>query len=277
MALLFEAQDAIPLSLPSIKVPECARRGAALRMDLPPALRAVLLSLCVAHWSGPCNLLPMSYSQTTNPPTGGSGGGGTLYEAASVLQTIEYKNEIPNTAWSKTKCVLVYPSVKKVAVGFGQTYGRGVMVCRTGADMNGPWGAPIMYTLDTSSLGVQLGSSSTDYVLLIITQRGANKILSGKLKLGADASAVAGPTGANAAGFNDPNIDVLSYSQSKGLFAGAALGTASMTADDKINAQLYNKDIDGTQILRTERIPAAAQPLISLLNQISPTRAHEYM
>jgi len=120
-----------------------------------------------------------------------------------------------------------------------------------------------MYTLDTSSLGVQLGSSSTDYVLLIITQRGADKILSGKLKLGADASAVAGPTGANAAGFNDPNIDVLSYSQSKGLFAGVALGTASMTSDDKMNAQLYNKDIDGGQILRTEKIPAAAQPLVN--------------
>ena len=122
-----------------------------------------------------------------------------------------------------------------------------------------------MYTLDTGSLGAQLGSSSTDYVLLIITTRGANKILSGKLKLGADASAVAGPTGANAAAFNDPNIDVLSYSQSKGLFAGASLGSASMAADDKINAQLYNKDIDGTQILRTEKIPAAAEPLIAAI------------
>ncbi len=186
-----------------------------------------------------------------------------LAESTAVLKTIADKSEIPAGAWSKTKCVLVYPSVKKFAVGFGQTYGRGVLVCRTGADMTGAWGAPIMYTLDTSSLGVQLGSSSTDYVLLIITTRGANKILSGKLKLGADAQAVAGPTGAQAASFNDPNIDVLSYSQSKGLFAGAALGTASMTSDDKINAQLYNKDIDATQILRTEKIPAAAEPLIA--------------
>jgi lipid-binding SYLF domain-containing protein len=97
---------------------------------------------------------------------------------------------------------------------------------------------------------------------LIITQRGADKILSGKLKLGAGASAVAGPAGANAASFNDPNIDILSYSQAKGLFAGASLGTASMTSDDKMNAQLYNKDIDGAQILKTEKIPAAAQPLV---------------
>jgi len=188
-----------------------------------------------------------------------------LTESTAVLTTIADKSEIPNTAWSRTKCVLVYPSVKKVAIGFGQTYGRGVLICRSGADMTGPWGAPIMYTLDTSSLGVQLGSSSTDYVLLIITQRGADKILSGKLKLGAGASAVAGPTGAQATSFNDPNIDILSYSQAKGLFAGASLGTASMTSDDKMNAQLYNKDIDGAQILRTEKIPAAAQPLIAAI------------
>ncbi len=195
-----------------------------------------------------------------------------LAESTAVLKTINEKSEIPNTAWSKTKCVLVYPSVKKIAVGFGQTYGRGVLVCRSGANMDGKWGAPIMYTLDTSSLGVQLGSSSTDYVLLIITQRGADKILSGKLKLGAGASAVAGPTGASAAGFNDPNIDILSYSQSKGLFAGASLGTASMASDDKPNAELYGKDIDAAAMVKagTTPVPAAAKPLIAVLTKISP-------
>jgi len=192
-----------------------------------------------------------------------------LAESTEVLKTIATKSEIPHAAWSKTRCVLIYPSVKKVAIGFGQTYGRGVLVCRSGADMTGPWGPPIMYTLDTSSLGVQLGSTSTDYVLLIITQRGADKILSGKLKLGAGASATAGPTSASAATFNDPNIDILAYSQAKGLFAGASLGTASMTSDDKMNAEIYNKDIDGAQILRTEKIPAAAQPLIDALKSAS--------
>jgi SH3 domain-containing YSC84-like protein 1 len=195
-----------------------------------------------------------------------------LAESTAVLKTINEKSEIPDTAWSKTKCVLVYPSVKKVAVGFGQTYGRGVLVCRSGANMDGKWGAPIMYTLDTSSLGVQLGSSSTDYVLLIITQRGADKILSGKLKLGAGASAVAGPAGANASGFNDPNIDILGYSQSKGLFAGASLGSASMASDDKINTELYGKDIDAAAMVKagTTPIPAAAKPLIAVLTKISP-------
>jgi SH3 domain-containing YSC84-like protein 1 len=188
-----------------------------------------------------------------------------LAESTEVVKTIATKKSIPNTAWSKTKCVLVYPGVKKVAVGIGGTYGRGVLVCRTGANMTGPWGAPIMYTLDTGSLGFQLGSTSTDYVMLVITQRGADKILSGKLKLGAGASAVAGPTGAQTGAYNDPNIDILTYSQAKGLFAGASLGTASMASDDKVNAELYGKEIDGTQILRTEKIPAAGQPLIAAI------------
>jgi SH3 domain-containing YSC84-like protein 1 len=194
-----------------------------------------------------------------------------LAESAAVLQTITTKSEISNTAWSKTKCVLVYPSVKKVGIGIGMSYGRGVLVCRTGANMDGKWGAPIMYTLDTGSLGAQLGSTSTDYVLLVISQRGADKILSGKLKLGAGASAVAGPSGANAAALNDPNVDILSYSQSKGLFAGATLGSASMASDDTVNKDLYGKDIDAAQMVRDGNtpIPPAAQPLIDVLEKAS--------
>jgi lipid-binding SYLF domain-containing protein len=195
-----------------------------------------------------------------------------LAESTAVLKTINEKSEIPNTAWSKTKCVLVYPSVKKVGIGIGVSYGRGVLVCRDGANFDGKWGAPIMYTLDTGSLGAQLGSTSTDYVLLIISERGANKILSGKLKLGAGASATAGPSSASAATFNDPNIDILSYSQAKGLFAGASLGSASMASDDKINTQLYGKDIDAAQMVKegATPIPTAAKPLIAVLTKISP-------
>ena len=147
-----------------------------------------------------------------------------MADSTTVLKTILDKHEIPQNVLDKAACVLVYPGVKKVGVGLGVSYGRGVLVCRTGAKMTGPWSAPAMYTLDTGSLGAQLGSTSTDYVLLVMTERGADKVLSGKLKLGADAHAVAGPSGANAAGFNDPNVDILSYSQSKGLvcrgFAG---------------------------------------------------------
>ena len=131
-----------------------------------------------------------------------------------------------------------------------------------------------MYTLDTGSLGAQLGSSSTDYVLLVMTQRGAEKVLSGKLKLGADASAVAGPSAAEASGFNDPNIDVLTYSQAKGLFAGAALGSASMGGDADANKSLYGKPMDAQQIVsdRGVRPPAEAAELIGLLNKTAPKR-----
>src|SRR5271155_63362 len=198
-----------------------------------------------------------------------------LAESTAVLKTILAKDDIPKALLNKAECVMVYPSVRKVGLGIsGRSYGRGVLVCRTGANMDGKWGAPIMYTLDTSSLGAQLGSTSTDYVLLVMTQRGADKVLSGKLKLGAGASAVAGPSGANASGFNDPNVDILSYAQSKGLFAGASLGTASMASDDDMNKELYGKPIDAIRMVRDSQtpIPPAAQPLIAVLQKASPKR-----
>jgi SH3 domain-containing YSC84-like protein 1 len=192
-----------------------------------------------------------------------------LSDSTAVLNTLLTKPDgINKSLLAKSECILVYPAVRKVAVGIGGTYGRGVLVCRTGKAMDGHWGAPIMYTLDTGSLGVQLGTTSTDYVMLVMTQRGADKILSGKLKLGADASAAAGPNAAQAAGFNDPNIDILTYSEAKGLFAGAALGSASMAADDDANEKLYGKPIDAMEIVRGDAaVPASGKPLVDLLNQ----------
>ena len=198
-----------------------------------------------------------------------------LDESAAVLKTIMDKDNIPKSVLNKAVCVMVYPSVRKVGLGIGVGYGRGVLVCRSGANMSGHWGAPIMYKLDTGSLGAQLGSSSTDYVLLVMSQRGADKVLSGKLKLGADASAVAGPSGANASGFNDPNVDILTYSQSKGLFAGASLGSASMEADNDMDKELYGKEIDAAQMLREGNtpVPPAAKPLVTELDKVSPKRS----
>jgi lipid-binding SYLF domain-containing protein len=194
-------------------------------------------------------------------------------ESTTVLTTILDKEAIPKSVVDKAVCVMVYPNVKKVGIGLGATYGRGLIACRTGSNMTGGWSAPAMFTLDTASLGLQLGSSSTDYVLLIMTQRGADKILSGKLKLGADASAVAGPTGAKASGFNDPNVDILSYSQAKGLFAGAALGGASMASDNDMNKELYGKPLEASQIVRGGTpVPASARALVTFLNRLSPKR-----
>jgi lipid-binding SYLF domain-containing protein len=197
-----------------------------------------------------------------------------LTESTAVLKTILSKQEIPKSMVDKAVCVLVYPGVRKVGIGVGVTYGRGIITCRTGAQMMGKWSAPAMYTLDTGSLGVQLGTSATDYVLLIMTERGADKVLSGKLKLGADASAVAGPSGAKASGFNDPNVDVLAYSQAKGLFAGAAIGSASMATDDDMNKELYGKQLDATQIVRdgAAPVPVAGKDLVNFLDKMSPKR-----
>jgi SH3 domain-containing YSC84-like protein 1 len=197
-----------------------------------------------------------------------------LADSTAVLKTIMDKQEISKTILDKAACVLVYPSVKKVGIGIGVSYGRGVLVCRTGPKMTGSWSAPAMYTLDTGSLGPQLGSTATDYVLLVMTERGADKVLSGKLKLGAGAAAQAGPSGAQAAGFNDPNVDILTYSQSKGLFAGASLGSASMGTDDDANKELYGKTVDASQIVRdgAVTVPPAGKPLVEYLDKESPKR-----
>jgi SH3 domain-containing YSC84-like protein 1 len=197
-----------------------------------------------------------------------------LGQSAEVLNQLILKpDEIPQAYLNKAKCVLVFPAVKKVAVGIGGTYGRGVILCRTGTNMTGSWSAPAMYKLDVGSLGVQLGTSSTDYVLLVLTQTGAQKILSGKLKLGAGCSAVAGPSGAQAQGLNDPNVDVLTYSRAKGgLFAGAALGSAGLDTDDDANKSVYGKDITATTIVREGGVTVtpAGKRLVAILTKESP-------
>jgi lipid-binding SYLF domain-containing protein len=197
-----------------------------------------------------------------------------LGESAEVLtQILSRPNAIPQALLDKSVCVLVFPAVKKVGVGVGVTYGRGVITCRSGTDMGGPWSAPAMYKLDVGSLGVQLGKSTTDYVLLVENKPSAIKMLSGKLKLGADATAVAGPTGAKAVGANDMNFDILTYSRAKGgLFAGAALGSASMATDDDANKAVYGKDISATEIVREGGVTPtpAGDAFVKVLETASP-------
>jgi lipid-binding SYLF domain-containing protein len=196
-----------------------------------------------------------------------------ISQAAAVIKTISAKQEVPSDLLARAECIAVYPSVKKVGVGIGVSYGRGVISCRTGANYTGPWSPPSMYKLDTGSLGVQLGSTATDYVLLVMTPKGAEKILSGKLKLGADASAVAGDSGAKAVGLNDPNVDVITYSQAKGgLFAGASLGSASLSSDDDANKVVYGKDVSATQIVRDGAVtaPDSAKGFMHEINVLSP-------
>jgi lipid-binding SYLF domain-containing protein len=141
--------------------------------------------------------------------------------------------------------------------------------------MNGAWSAPAMYSLDQGSVGLQLGSTETDFVLVVMNQKGADQILSGKTKLGANAAAAAGPTGATATAYNAQamNVDVLTYSRSKGLFAGVSLEGATMDADNDANRALYGKDITAQDIVKgSEPVVSAAKPLVNLLDKTSPAR-----
>jgi lipid-binding SYLF domain-containing protein len=195
-----------------------------------------------------------------------------LGNSATAMQVI-LNNGLPKTILDQADCILIFPSVKKVAIGIGGSYGRGALVCRQGAKMDGGWGAPAMYKLDQGSIGVQLGSTATDFVLVVMNSRGAEQILNGKTKLGGNAAAAAGPTGAQANGYNADAMktDVLTYSRSKGLFAGVSLEGASMDTDDDANKALYGKSITAKDIVEGgQAVVPAAKPLIDLLDQTSP-------
>lgn len=199
-----------------------------------------------------------------------------LANSATVLQEISSGGKgLPTSVLAKADCVLIFPGVKKVAVGVGATYGRGALVCRQGPEMKGAWGAPAMYSLDAGSVGLQLGSSSTDFVLVVMNRKGAEQILNGKTKLGGNAAAAAGPTGAQTTGFNSAAMtaDVLTYSRSKGIFAGVSLGGAKIDGDQDANKALYGKDLGPREIVQSnQEIRPAAKPLVDELNKLAPTR-----
>src|SRR6201985_4000009 len=142
-----------------------------------------------------------------------------------IKEIMEYPDDIPQDLIDKAECIIVYPSVIKGAFIVGGSYGRGAMTCRTGEHFTGPWSAPTMMALEGASIGFQLGGQATDFVLLVMNRRGARSILSSKVKLGADASVAAGPKGRTAAAATDVTLraEVLSYSRSRGLFAGISL------------------------------------------------------
>jgi SH3 domain-containing YSC84-like protein 1 len=197
-----------------------------------------------------------------------------LSNSATAMQVI-LAGGLPSSILDQADCIVIFPSVKKVAIGIGGSYGRGVLVCRNGAKMDGSWGAPAMYKLDQGSIGVQLGSTATDFVLVVMNQRGADQILNGKTKLGANAAAAAGPTGAAANGYNADamKVDVLTYSRTKGLFAGVSLEGASMDTDDDANKALYGKPITAKDITESgQAVPAGGKSLIDLLDKTSPAK-----
>lgn len=196
--------------------------------------------------------------------------------AAVMKDLLQGDKGLPKTVLDQSMCVLIFPSVKKVAIGVGGSYGRGVLVCRKGEKMDGAWGAPAMYALDQGSLGVQLGSTATDFVMAVVHSKGVDAILNGKMKLGANAAAAAGPTGAQATGYNAQAMssDVLTYSRSKGLFAGVSLEGASIDTDNDANKKLYGKELGAKEIVSgSQEVVPAAKPLVDLLDTNSSHRS----
>jgi|SRR6516225_1707851 lipid-binding SYLF domain-containing protein len=197
-----------------------------------------------------------------------------LKQSATVLQELLSGDKgLPKSILDQANCVLIFPSVKKVAIGIGGSYGRGALVCRKGPKMDATWGAPAMYALDQGSVGLQLGSTATDFVLVVMRQQGVDQILNGKVKLGGNAAAAAGPTGAQATSFNSAEMtaDVLTYSRSKGMFAGVSLEGASIDTDNDANKKLYGESMSARSIITGDTtVPAAAKPLVDLLDHTSP-------
>lgn len=189
----------------------------------------------------------------------------TLSKANLVLQDMLNSKSISHDALTKARCVLILPGVKKFGVGVGGSGGRGPLLCRGGESFGGKWSAPAMYTLGGASIGLQVGGSSTDFVLLLMNSKVVNQVLNGKTKMGTDATAAAGP-GATAASASD--ADILTYGKAKGAFAGVSLGGATVEADDDANHRLYDKTLTATDIVRgTDVKPEGeGQSLVAVLN-----------
>ena len=194
-----------------------------------------------------------------------------LQESYNVMKEILGTPDkgIPRNLLDKSECVVVFPSVKKAAFIVGGDYGRGAITCRSGQNLNGPWSAPAMFALEGASIGFQIGGEETDFVLLIMNEKGANSVMSSKVKLGADASAAAGPVGRTTSAETDVvmKAEILSWSRARGIFAGVSLEGSTLRSDDGANKDVYGKELSAKEIVREGRVkvPLAGKSLINLL------------
>jgi SH3 domain-containing YSC84-like protein 1 len=198
-----------------------------------------------------------------------------IKNAGVVLQEImDIPDDIPQDVIDKADCVIVYPSVLKAAFIVGASYGRGVMTCRKGPNFRGRWGAPSMMALEGASVGFQIGGQATDFVLLVMNGRGASSILSSKVKLGGDASVSAGPVGRTASAETDVAMraEILSYSRSRGAFAGISLSGSTVRPDNDANERIYGKKISAKSIVLGGAVTptADAKQLLAVLTKHSP-------
>lgn len=198
--------------------------------------------------------------------------------AGKVMQEIlNVPDDIPQGLLDHARCVVVMPTVLKAAFVFGGAYGRGVMVCRTGKDYTGPWGAPTMMALEGGSFGLQIGGEATDFVFLVMNDSGARSLLKSKVKLGGDASAAAGPVGRTASADTDAfmRAEILTYSRARGVFAGISLEGSTLRPDGDANRNLYGREVSASEIVRESKVaaPPAANTLLERLNTASPHRS----
>ncbi len=194
--------------------------------------------------------------------------------AEVTREVLSMPEGIPQDLLDKAECVVVVPSVKKFALGIGGSYGKGAMVCRGGSDFKGPWGAPAMMRLEGGSFGLQIGGSATDFILLVMNPKGADSLLKSKVKLGADATVAAGPKGRSAAASTDAlmTAEILSYSRSKGLFAGVSLAGSTLRQDSGANKDLYGRKVSARQIVLEHKVktPPEGVALVKALEEHSP-------
>jgi lipid-binding SYLF domain-containing protein len=198
-----------------------------------------------------------------------------LKESGQVMKEIlSTPEDMPQDLLNKAECVIVLPSVKKVAVGIGGSYGRGVMTCRGGENFDGPWSTPTMMESTGANVGFQLGGQATDFIILVMNPKGARNMMNSKVKLGADASVAAGPKGrdASAATTASMQAEMLSYSRARGAFAGVSLEGSSLQPDGGANENLYGKKVSAEDIIVKGAVPAPeeASLLIATLNEHSP-------
>src|SRR6202158_4084168 len=217
----------------------------------------------------------VSVSSAKNPADKAKDVKDRLQNAGAVMQEIlNIPDDIPQCLLDKARCVIVMPSVVKAAFIVGGSYGRGVMICRTGKDFTGPWGAPAMYALEGGSIGFQIGGEATDFVFLVINNRGVESLLHSKVKLGADASAAAGPKGRTASADTDVYLrsEILTYSRARGAFAGVSLEGSTLRPDNDGNRDLYGKSADAATIITENKMkaPPEAQTLVATLQKATP-------
>jgi lipid-binding SYLF domain-containing protein len=232
--------------------------GKHLRMNMKKTLFGIGLALALAF---------PAFSQDKE--------GDRVENAGKVMKEIlDAPDSIPKDVLNKADCVVILPSVLKFAIGFGGSYGRGVMTCRGGSTFHGPWGAPTMMALEGGSAGLQLGGNATDFVLLLMNDRAAKSILASKVKLGGDATAAAGPVGRTASAETDiaMRAEILSYSRARGLFAGISLEGSTLRVDNGANKNLYGKEVSGSAIVFKHAVPApaSAKGLLATLTTASP-------